>query len=56
MFSPPRVTAEDLLQALRWIYLVVYGIDHPEESEYYRDVEQQLRGHSLVAWKPAARQ
>ncbi len=55
-FSPPRLTVEDFLDALRWIYRIVYGVDRPEDSEYYREVEQQLNGRSLVAWKIAAAQ
>jgi hypothetical protein len=51
VFSAPSVTAEECLAALRWIYRIVYGIGQPETSEYYRDVEQQLRGSQLVGWK-----
>lgn len=54
VFSPPRLTAEEFLHALCWIYRIVYGIDRPEDSVYYREVEKQLKGRSLIAWKTAA--
>ncbi|HZJ65610.1 MAG TPA: GNAT family N-acetyltransferase [Kofleriaceae bacterium] len=50
-FAPPAVATTDFLSALRWIFRVVYRVDHPQDSPYYRDIERQLRGSDAIGWK-----
>lgn len=50
-FEPPRLTVEHFLRSLCWIYQVVYRISVPQATDYYRDLETQLRRTELVPWK-----
>lgn len=51
VFEPPKLTTEDFLRALCWIYQVVYRIDQPEASEYYQDVRRQTQENEYIVWK-----
>jgi GNAT superfamily N-acetyltransferase len=50
-FEPPRLSTDDFLCALSWIYRVIYQIDEPEVSEYYQQVRMQTEGETFIRWK-----
>ncbi|MBN1420259.1 MAG: GNAT family N-acetyltransferase [Planctomycetes bacterium] len=50
-FERPRMAWEDLLRALRWILRVIYDMDAPERSDYYRHVAAQAGGRRDLDWK-----
>ncbi len=50
-FEPPRIPTAVFLNALSWIFRVVYQIDEPEASEFYQDVRRQMEGEKIVRWK-----
>jgi hypothetical protein len=50
-FAPPRLTAESLLEALKWLFRYTYRIDSPEASEYFQDIKEQVQNLEYVKWK-----
>jgi GNAT superfamily N-acetyltransferase len=50
-FEPPRIPTTEFLDALNWIYRVVYQIDDPEASEYHQHVRRQMAGEEFIRWR-----
>ena len=50
-FEAPRVSTEQFVEALRWIYRVVYDIEDPEATDFYRDICRQTARKKFVSWK-----
>ncbi len=50
-FEPPGIPTIEFLDALSWIYRVVYQIDEPESNEFYQYVRKQIEGETFVRWK-----
>jgi hypothetical protein len=50
-FEPPKIPAKDLLDALIWIFRVVYDIDQPDASEFYQSVRRQVHREEFIRCK-----
>jgi GNAT superfamily N-acetyltransferase len=50
-FQRPRLTTEEFLGMMSWVYRIIYRIESPEASEYYRDMERQLGSNPHCRWK-----
>lgn len=50
-FQRPHLTTKDFLEMMTWVYRVIYWIDSPRDSEYFKNIESQLRVLSSCPWK-----
>jgi GNAT superfamily N-acetyltransferase len=50
-FTPPRLAVNDFIKAIAWIFCVVYGINSPDQSVYYKDILNQLGNSKQISWK-----
>jgi hypothetical protein len=50
-FEQPQITIDLFLDALISLFSVVYGINNPRQSEYFKYIENQIKTNKNVIWK-----